>query len=110
MGSVLPWSGEAVVPHFVSDIELMVRGLSVTFLPVINVNNSGRLVRGGSSSHQYQRKFNILIILIGGYILIQHADHCPVSPSNLTGGNWKMAYMELGLKLLYWPGVSTLPA
>ncbi len=27
MGSVLPWSGEAVVPHFVSDIELMVRGL-----------------------------------------------------------------------------------
>ncbi len=27
MGSVLPWSGKAVVPHFVSDIELMVRGL-----------------------------------------------------------------------------------
>ncbi len=27
MGSVLPWSGEAVVPHFVSNIELMVRGL-----------------------------------------------------------------------------------
>ncbi len=25
MGSVLSWSGEAVVPHFVSDIELMVR-------------------------------------------------------------------------------------
>ncbi len=29
MVSVLPCSGEAVVPHFVSDIELMVRGLSV---------------------------------------------------------------------------------
>ncbi len=29
MGSVLSWSGEAVVPHFVSDIELMVRGLLV---------------------------------------------------------------------------------
>ncbi len=28
-GSVLPWSGKAVVPHFVSDIEIMVRGLSV---------------------------------------------------------------------------------
>ncbi len=27
MGRVLPWLGEAVVPHFVSDIELMVRGL-----------------------------------------------------------------------------------
>ncbi len=29
MGSALPWSGEAVVPHFVSDNELMVRGLFV---------------------------------------------------------------------------------
>ncbi len=29
MGSVLPWLGEAVVPRFVSNIELMVRGLSV---------------------------------------------------------------------------------
>ncbi len=29
MGSVLPWLGEAVLPHFVSDIELMVRGLLV---------------------------------------------------------------------------------
>ncbi len=29
MGSVLPWSGEAVVPHFVSNIELMVRDLLV---------------------------------------------------------------------------------
>ncbi len=28
MGSILPWSDEAVVPHFVSDIELMVRGCS----------------------------------------------------------------------------------
>ncbi len=26
---VLPWSGEAVVPNFVSDIELMARGLLV---------------------------------------------------------------------------------
>ncbi len=29
MGSVLPWSGKAVVPHFVSDIEIMVRDLLV---------------------------------------------------------------------------------
>ncbi len=53
-------------------------------------------MRGGSSGHQYQR-FNIPILLIGGYILLQHADHCPVSPFNLTGGNLVMAYMELGL-------------
>ncbi len=68
------------------------------FLPVINVNG-GTLVdwRGGSSGHQYQRKFNIPILLIGAYILLQHADHCPVSPFNLTRGNWVMAYMELGL-------------
>ncbi len=54
-------------------------------------------MRGSSSSHQYQKKFNIPILLIGGYILLQNADHCPVSPSNLTGGNWLMAYMALGL-------------
>ncbi len=54
-------------------------------------------MRGGSSGHQYQRKFNIPILLIGGYIFLQHADHCPVSPFNLSGGNWVMAYMELGL-------------
>ncbi len=29
MWSVLPWSVEAVLPHFVSNIELMVRGLLV---------------------------------------------------------------------------------
>ncbi len=29
MGSVLLWLGKAVVPHFVSDIKLMVRGLLV---------------------------------------------------------------------------------
>ncbi len=29
MGSILPWLDEAEVPHFVSDIEFMVRGLSV---------------------------------------------------------------------------------
>ncbi len=68
------------------------------FLPVISVNGgTPRLVRGGSSGHQYQRKFDIQIPLIGGYILLQHADQCPVSPFNLTWGNWVMAYMELGL-------------
>ncbi len=45
---------------------------------------AGRLVRGGSSSHQYQRKFNIPILLIGGHILLQHADHCFIGPFNLT--------------------------
>ncbi len=68
---------------------------------------AGRLVRGGSSSHQYQRKFNIPILLIGGHILLQTC--------------WPLFYWPVQLdprKLgdgLYgaWPvhrGVSTLPA
>ncbi len=70
---------------------------SVMFLPVINVNGGTPVDWWGvaRAGHQYQRKFDIPILLIGGHILLQHADHCFIGPFNLTRGNWVMAYMEL---------------
>ncbi len=67
MGSVLPWLGEAVVPHFVSDIELMVRGLLVevgfmTFRASLEL-----LLREGESRSQVlMQLFQVLVSGICG--------------------------------------------
>ncbi len=57
-----------------------------------------------SSGHQYQRKFNKSIILIGRNLLLQHADHCPVG-----FWNWNLGDSLYGAWPVY-PGVFTLPA
>ncbi len=62
MGSVLPWLGEAVVPHFVSDIELMVRGLLVvvgftTFCASLEL----LLCEGESRSQVLMQLFQVLV-------------------------------------------------
>ncbi len=67
MGSVLPWLGEAVVPHFVSDIDLTVRGLLVvegftTFRASLEL-----LLREGESRSQVlMQLFQVLMSGVGG--------------------------------------------
>ncbi len=66
MGSVLPWFGKAVVPHFVFNTELMVRGLLVvvgftTFRASLKL-----LLRGESCSQVLMQLFQVLVSGIGG--------------------------------------------
>ncbi len=65
-------------------------------LPVINVNK-GTLVDWCGVARAAISTRGSLISLIDRHVLLQHADHVPVGPFNLTHGNWVMAYMELGL-------------
>ncbi len=67
MGSVLPWLGEAVVPHFVSDIELMVRGLSVIVgFTTFRASLELLLREGESCSQVLMQLFQVLVSSVGG--------------------------------------------
>ncbi len=67
MGSVLPWLGEAVVPHFVSDIELMVRGLLVVVgFTTFRASLELLLRKGESRSQVLMQLFQVLVSGKGG--------------------------------------------
>ncbi len=67
MGAVLPWLGEAVVPHFVSDIELMVRGLLVIVgFTAFHASLELLLREGESRSQVLMQLFHVLVSGIGG--------------------------------------------
>ncbi len=67
MGSILPWLGEAVVPHFVSDIELMVRGLLVVVgFSTFRASLELLLREGESCSQVLMQLFQILVSGKGG--------------------------------------------
>ncbi len=67
MGSVLPWLGEAVVPHFVSDIELIVTELLVVVGFTTFCLSLKLLLREGESHSQVRMQlFQALVSGIGG--------------------------------------------
>ncbi len=67
MGGVLPWLGEAVVAHFVSDIELMVRGLFVVVgFTTFRASLELLLCEGESCSQVLMQLFQVLVSGIGG--------------------------------------------
>ncbi len=66
MGSVLPWLGEAVLPHFVSDIELMVRGLLVVVgFKTFRASLELLLRKAESHSQVLMQLFQVLVSDIG---------------------------------------------
>ncbi len=66
MGSVLPWLGEAVLPHFVSDIELMVRGLLVVVgFKTFRASLEFLLREAESRSQVLMQLFQVLVSDIG---------------------------------------------
>ncbi len=67
MGSILPWLGKAVVPHFVSDIELMVRGLLVVVgFTTFRASFVVAVCEGESRSQVLMQLFQVLVSGIGG--------------------------------------------
>ncbi len=67
MESILPWLGEALVPHFVSDIELMVRGLLIVVgFMALHASLELQLREGESRSQVLMQLFQVLVSGIGG--------------------------------------------
>ncbi len=67
MESILPWLGEALVPHFVSDIELMVRGLLIVVgFTALHASLELQLREGESRSQVLMQLFQVLVSGIGG--------------------------------------------
>ncbi len=67
MGSVLSWLGEAVLPHFVSDNELIVRGfLVVVGFTTFRASLELILREGKSRSQVLMQLLQVLVIGRGG--------------------------------------------
>ncbi len=67
MESVLPWLGEVIVPDFVSDIHLLVRGLLyVVAFTASRASLELLLCEGESRSQMLMQLFQVLVSSIGG--------------------------------------------
>ncbi len=66
MESILPRLGEALIPHFVSDIELMVRGLLIVGFTAFRASLELQLLGGESRSQVLMQLFQVLVSGIGG--------------------------------------------